>query len=152
MLGRTFLADEDQHGRNRALVLDHGYWQRRFGGDPKIVGKTLILNHEPWHVVGITRPEFRAMGLTAYPIYTAYAPADHPDNVNVNARLRQGETIEAARAELSLLAGQVGPDSTGVEGSETDSFAIARRCHGVRSDRCFCCFSGPFHLSFSSRA
>ena len=151
MLGRTFLADEDQHGRNRVLVLDHGYWQRRFGGDPKIVGKTLILNHEPWHVVGITRPEFRAMGLTAYPIYTAYAPADHPDNVNVNARLRQGETIEAARAELSLLAGQLArtrPEWKDLRLTASPLLEMSR----VRSDRCFCCFSGLFHLSFSSRA
>src|SRR5882724_6670009 len=44
MLGRTFLPDEDRHGRNRVVVLDYRYWQRRFGGDPKVIGKTLALD------------------------------------------------------------------------------------------------------------
>src|ERR1035438_320062 len=48
MLGRTFLPDEDQHGRNRVVVLDYGLWQQRFGADPKIVGKTVTLDQEPW--------------------------------------------------------------------------------------------------------
>jgi hypothetical protein len=40
LLGRTFLPDEDQHGRNKVVVLYCGYWQRRFAADPKIIGKT----------------------------------------------------------------------------------------------------------------
>src|SRR5579872_791303 len=51
MLGRTFLPDEDQHGRNHVVVLDYGYWQRRFGADRWIIGKTLTLDKEPWIVV-----------------------------------------------------------------------------------------------------
>ena len=65
MLGRTFLPDEDQHGRNRVVVLDYGYWQRRFGGDPKVIGKTLTLDKQPWIVVGVMPPSFRPIGTTA---------------------------------------------------------------------------------------
>src|SRR4029077_15689160 len=50
-LGRTFLPDEDQHGRNHVAVLDYGYWQRRFGGNPAILGKALTLDKEPWVVI-----------------------------------------------------------------------------------------------------
>ncbi|PYV40338.1 MAG: ABC transporter permease, partial [Acidobacteria bacterium] len=44
IFGRTFLPDEDQPGKSRVVVLSYSSWQRRFAGDPKVVGKTLILN------------------------------------------------------------------------------------------------------------
>ena len=65
LLGRTFLPDEDQHGRNKVVVLDHRYWQRRFGADPKVIGKTLVLDKEPWVVIGVMPPDFRPIGTTA---------------------------------------------------------------------------------------
>ena len=49
--------DEDQHGRNHVAVLDYGYWQRRFGADPKVIGRTLVLNEKPWVVVGVMPAE-----------------------------------------------------------------------------------------------
>ncbi len=104
MLGRTFLPDEDQHGRNKVVVLDHGYWQRRFGGDPKVVGKTLILDKEPWVVVGVMPPGFRPIGTTAAAIYTPYVVADNPHGLLVTGRLSPGVSFEAAQAELDLAA------------------------------------------------
>ena len=57
-LGRTFGADEDQPGREKVVVLSHGLWQRRFGGDPGIVGRQLRLNNEPWEVIGVMPASF----------------------------------------------------------------------------------------------
>ena len=56
--GRTFLAEEVQKDRNQVAVLSHGLWQRRFEGDPGIVGKALMLDGRPVTVVGIMPPGF----------------------------------------------------------------------------------------------
>ena len=107
MLGRTFLPDEDQHGRNKVVVLDHGYWQRRFGADPKVIGKTLILDKEPWVVIGVMPPSFRPIGTTAAAIYTPYVVADNPHGLLVTGRLKPGVSLEAAQAELNVAAIQL---------------------------------------------
>jgi putative ABC transport system permease protein len=107
MLGRTFLPDEDQHGRNKVVVLDHGYWQRRFGADPKVIGKTLVLDKEPWVVVGVMPPSFRPIGTTASTIYTPYVVADNPHGLLVTGRLKPGVSLEAAQAELNVAAVQL---------------------------------------------
>src|SRR5215470_1470064 len=51
VLGRLFLPGEDSTGRDHVAVLDHDYWQRRFGGDPQIVGQTIKLNKEDFVIV-----------------------------------------------------------------------------------------------------
>ena len=56
--GRTFLPEEEARDRNQVTVVSHGLWQRRFGGDPRIVGKALTLDGKPFTVVGIMRPGF----------------------------------------------------------------------------------------------
>ena len=107
MLGRTFLPDEDQHGRNKVIVLDQGYWQRRFGADPKVIGKTLILDKEPWVVIGVMPPSFRPIGTTAAAIYTPYVVPDNPHRLQVTGRLKPGVSLEAAQAELTAAAIQL---------------------------------------------
>jgi predicted permease len=51
--GRTFTADEDRPGGGRVAVLSEGFWRRRFGADPNLVGRTISINNEPHVVVGI---------------------------------------------------------------------------------------------------
>ncbi len=53
ILGRTFRAGEDMPGNNSVCVISYGFWQRRFGGDSKIIGRTLSLNSKPTEVVGV---------------------------------------------------------------------------------------------------
>lgn len=101
--GRTFLPGEDQHGRNHVAVLDYAFWQRRFGGDPAIVGKTLTLDGESWQVIGIMPPDFRPAGMNAAPVYTPYVVRDHPHGLNVVGRLKPGVSREAAQAELDVV-------------------------------------------------
>ncbi|HXA50354.1 MAG TPA: ABC transporter permease [Candidatus Acidoferrum sp.] len=107
MLGRTFLPDEDQHGRNKVVVLDYGLWQQRFGADPKIIGRTLSLDKEPWVVVGVMPPDFRPIGTTASSIYTPYVVADNPHGLQVTGRLRPGVSLATAQAELNVVAAQL---------------------------------------------
>ncbi len=59
VLGRTFSADEDRPGSGKVVVLSYWLWKRRFGGDPKIVGKAISLEKEPYTVVGVTGESFR---------------------------------------------------------------------------------------------
>ena len=59
VLGRTFVEGEDAEGKNLVCVISHRFWQRRFAGDPNIVGKKLNLNNIPTQVVGVMSPEFK---------------------------------------------------------------------------------------------
>jgi hypothetical protein len=57
-IGRAFAVDEYEPGNDRRVVLSHGVWTRRFGGDAAIVGKQIQLNGEPYIVSGVAPPNF----------------------------------------------------------------------------------------------
>ncbi len=59
LLGRTFAEGEDVKGKNQVCVISHAFWQRRFGGDPSVVGRTLSLNNTPTQIVGVMPAEFK---------------------------------------------------------------------------------------------
>ena len=58
-LGRTFLPDEDRPGGARVALLSDGFWRRRYGADPSIVGESILVNAVPTTVVGVLPPTFR---------------------------------------------------------------------------------------------
>jgi len=113
-LGRVFLPEEDQPGRNNVVVLSHGFWQRRFAGDPGIVNKTITLNDESYYVVGIMPPSFQ-FGRELGQVVDLWTPiAFNPQLLSYNnltneflfvfARLKPGVTIGQAQAELDTIA------------------------------------------------
>src|SRR5262245_50659585 len=113
-LGRVFLPEEDQPGRNKVVVLSHGFWQRRFGGDPGIVNKTIMLNDESYTVVGIMPPRFQ-FGRELGQVVDLWTPiAFTPQQLTYNnltneflfvfARLKPGVTIGQAQTELDTIA------------------------------------------------
>jgi predicted permease len=104
MLGRTFLPDEDLPGRNRVVVLAHGFWQRRFGGAPDIIGRTILLDKAPWVVIGVMPPEFKPVGANAPAIFTPYVLDQNAASLYVTGRLRPDVTQEQAKRELQLVA------------------------------------------------
>jgi len=57
-LGRAFLPEEDRPDRRREVILTHGLWMRRFGGDPQILGRVLRLSDTAYTVVGVLAREF----------------------------------------------------------------------------------------------
>src|SRR5919106_3727157 len=58
-VGRFFTAEENSvPGRDAVVVLSHGFWQRRFGSDPQLLGSSITLNGKPFTVIGITHPKF----------------------------------------------------------------------------------------------
>jgi len=112
LLGRVFTPDEQQDGKDFVIVLSHGLWQRRFGSDPNIVGKTVLLNARPYNVVGVMDADFRPLppSLVA-PEGQFYRPvAENYDNsarserhLRAIARLKSGVTVEQARVEVSVI-------------------------------------------------
>ncbi len=61
LLGRTFLPGEGEPGRARVIVLTHGLWQRRYGGDPAIVGESIEISGVPYEVIGVMGPQHQPM-------------------------------------------------------------------------------------------
>ena len=64
-LGRAFLAGEDQSGHDRVVLLSHQLWERRFGSDPGILGKSIRLNGEPYVIIGVMPERFQLMSFRA---------------------------------------------------------------------------------------
>jgi predicted permease len=113
--GRTLAAGEDEPGREHVAVVSHSLWQRRFGGDPRLLGSTLRLNGETYEVVGITPPGFawgRAYGHEAAgDLWTPYALTPERrseddrgnEQLDVYGRLGPGVTVAQAQAELDTV-------------------------------------------------
>ncbi|HXJ88736.1 MAG TPA: ABC transporter permease [Candidatus Binatia bacterium] len=116
-IGRTFSAGEDQSGQEHVAILSHELWQRRFGGDPSIVGRTIRLSRENYNVIGVMPASSRLMGFLPElwtPLVikpddrTAAAHKDRP--VYLFGRMKPGVTIKQARAEFAALAHQAEHD------------------------------------------
>ena len=117
-LGRTLTPDDDREQAPHAVVvLSHAYWQRAFGGDPSILGRTILLENAPFSVVGIAPAGFfgvapgsqtdlwiplQANALVA-PSQNAQFQNPHSFWLHLMVRLRAGVTREAAAADLDLL-------------------------------------------------
>jgi predicted permease len=116
-LGRFFTEEEDRPTAERVIVLSYGLWQRRFGADPKVIGRPLRFNSESWMVVGVMPAEFEFYGQTN-PNNDFFIPLGrlsdqefmgdrHSHTVFVTARMKPGVEMEQARAEMSAIAGRL---------------------------------------------
>jgi putative ABC transport system permease protein len=105
-LGRLFRPEEDRPGGDhRVVLLSQGLWQRRFGADPAVIGRTLALNGEPHVVIGVVAVPLRDFQADLYTPLAADAAADREDHdLAVFARLRPGVTRAQAQAELAAVA------------------------------------------------
>jgi predicted permease len=110
LLGRAFLPAEDKMGSDRqVVVLSHGYWQRRFGGDARIVGRQIQLNGKPWTVVGVAPPELRfgrAVDVWA-PTVVDTTLNRRSEYLDVIGRLKPGVTIAQANADVAAVVRQL---------------------------------------------
>ena len=106
-LGRGFVPEEEQVGRDRVVVVTDALWHRRFGGNPRIVGETILLDGERYTVVGVLPADFRF----GSPELELWAPLSRSGTelrssrpLEVLGRMRPGVTIDRARAELVSIA------------------------------------------------
>jgi len=106
MLGRDFLDEEDRGDGQRVAIVSYAVWMRRLGGDPGRIGHTVLLNGEPFTVIGVMPQDFNPIGSAgatdpgAADVWTPLAlvanTAGSGENIDVLARLKQGVT----RAQL----------------------------------------------------
>jgi predicted permease len=109
--GRNFVAEEGVYNGRPAVILTNGFWRRRFGGDPTIVGTSININGTPTNVVGVLPHSFNFASI--------FAPSTHIDfllpwpisdetdrqgnTTSVIGRLKPGVTVESAQAELDVI-------------------------------------------------
>jgi putative ABC transport system permease protein len=107
LLGRTFGPADAAPDAPQVAVLNHRTWVTRFGGDREMVGRTVTLNGTPRTIVGIMPPRFEwHVGdfWIPSPISRISMPGDQPTTRWFQARLRPGVTIEAAEAQMNVIA------------------------------------------------
>jgi putative ABC transport system permease protein len=108
LLGRSFLPEEETPGRDQVVLLGHALWQSRFGRDPKIVGKTLMLSGAPFVVIGVLPRDFQFLrsevGFWSPMALDLQKLVRKRRGLNVVARLRPGVTLEQAQDEMAAVA------------------------------------------------
>ena len=113
-LGRVFRADEDTPGAQRVAILSHGFWRDRFGGDPAIIGRALLLDNSRVVVVGVMPEGFqflgRDVGLWMPAALSPQQLASGSNQLTIVARLGQTVSIEQAQANLESLPARLSGD------------------------------------------
>jgi predicted permease len=113
-LGRGFSGDEWKQNGPKAAMLTHGLWQRRFAGDPAIVGQAVVINDAPYLITGVLPREFDfASTFTPGTRVDLLLPAKFDEmrewgNVfSIIGRLKPGVSLDEARAEFATLVPQI---------------------------------------------
>ena len=120
-IGRLFTEDEDRQGAAPAVILHHGTWMRRYGGDPSVVGKALDINGTIHRIVGVMPPAFtlprevlptlggaeEADLLLPLPMSPEAPQTRNGEDYNILARLAPGVSVEAAQAEMDALTARL---------------------------------------------
>ena len=117
MIGRSFTVDECQGKFNTppAALLSYGFWQRRFGADPGVVGRKLTLNNKPVMVVGVMPASFDFASVlapgTPVDVFIPFPVTEETNRfgntMKIVARLKPGATVRNAQAEFTVLAKQI---------------------------------------------
>ena len=116
LAGRTFLPEEHQPGQNNTVVLSYELWQRRFGGDVDVLGRTIVLNGRARTITGIMPASFRYPATAELWLPIAFSPAQLSSaNRSTHylypiARCRDGVTLAQAQENIRAIAARF-PDS-----------------------------------------
>lgn len=110
VLGRHFVAEDSQPGNDHVVILNNKFWRERFGSDPHIVGTKLRMSGELYTVLGVAAPSPSDVGDSSMNVPLAFKPAEiSRDNhfLLVMGKLKRGVTLEAANAEMTVIAKQL---------------------------------------------
>ena len=114
LAGRPFRPDENEGGRDQVMLLSYGLWQRRYAGDPGIVGQTITANGKPYTVVGVMPAAFE-FPQERFELWVPFAFRNNAQGMvnrgthflRVAGRLRGGVSVEQAQAELDAIASRL---------------------------------------------
>jgi predicted permease len=158
-MGRTFAPEDDSSGAPTAILLSAGLWERRFGADPAVVGRRILINGQPTTVVGVMPAAFRTYlppdagvpdDLEAWQLFNRHvvrAPRGQMF-LRVVGRLRSDASFDAARTEVTSIAAQISREFTDY-GRAGRAFALVElQSDGVRMARpvLLALFGGVFTL------
>src|SRR5687768_4435545 len=113
ILGRDFHAEEDQPGREKVVLIGEGLWQRRFGSDPTIIGKTLKLDGEDFAIAGVMPAAFRLPDQRERELWTPIAFKDNEKTlyyaryIDAIARLKPEASFAHAHSEMTAIAARL---------------------------------------------
>ena len=128
VIGRPFTKDEDQVGQASVALLDAGFWKREFGADPKVLGRTIVLNDKPFAIIGVMPAELRFayFGVTDVWIPLAANPNFRGGgDVVAIGRLRAGITRGAAQTEMDAVMKQVRSEHQ----EDSQTYAVVKPLH-----------------------
>jgi putative ABC transport system permease protein len=110
VIGRTLQPEDNRTGAGHVAVLSYGLWQRRFGGSPDVLGRALVLSDNAATIVGVMPPEFDFLHdevdlwITPAAAVPFFVTERGTNNFDAIGRLREGATLEQARAELLAVS------------------------------------------------
>jgi putative ABC transport system permease protein len=114
--GRAFLEEEDTAGGPCAVMLSHGLWQRRYGGDEHVLGQTLSADGQSCTIVGVLPAGFSFASLGDADLWTPLAPSRQQEGarywhwLQAIARLKPGVGVDAARSQMQTVAARIAAD------------------------------------------
>jgi putative ABC transport system permease protein len=134
-LGRAFTPEEDRPEAAPMALLGHAFWQRRFGGDPAIIGQTLMLGRQSRTVIGIMPPRSRSLigkSLEEVDVWLPLAlnAPDRDRYFNVIGRLKPGFTPEQGHAELNLILRRRVLATPGIMNTEASATLLSEKLAG----------------------
>ena len=128
ILGRDFLPEEDKPGGAKVAIISATLWRQRFGTDPNVLGRDVVLNYEPYRIVGVMPGGFTFPERAQLWVPLALTPSDlqtHSSHyLHVYGLMRPGITLATARADLKSIAKQLAiehPDTNTNVGFDMES-------------------------------
>src|SRR5438093_227762 len=129
IFGRDFLPEEETYGKDHVVLISHELWKRRFGGDTGVIGRSVMLNNEPYAVIGVMPPR------TFFPerdtqLWTplAFSPEQLRDHGSHNyllyGRLKPGVTLAQANTEMGAIAQRMAQADEHYQGSGAEVYAL----------------------------
>ena len=113
VVGRYLTDAEESADASQVVVLSYAFWQNRFGGDPNVLGRAILLNQQPHTIIGVMPANFRFAKGGDPQVFTPLAPSDEQRErrfarwIRVIGRLRNDVSVASAQSEMNIIAARI---------------------------------------------